>query len=115
MTDLSILQHSLGVDQFGQGNQYRNRYCAGPGCDGWDNLVDMVERGLMTRRDDGPWGGDSMFYVTDAGRAYVAEQSPAPPKLTRSQQRYRRYLDADSHHTFREWLASPFANLNYVA
>jgi hypothetical protein len=115
MSDLSILQHSLGVDQFGQGRQYRNHYCSGAGSTGWDILVEMVERGLMTRRDDGPWGGDSMFYVTDAGRKYVAQHSPPPPKLTRSQQRYQRYCEADCSLTFREWLASPYANLKTPA
>ena len=26
---LEILQHSLGVDQYGRGPQFRNHYCAG--------------------------------------------------------------------------------------
>ena len=26
---LQILQHSLGVDQYGQGEMYRNHFCAG--------------------------------------------------------------------------------------
>jgi hypothetical protein len=42
--------------------------------------------------------------VTDAGKVAMLEQSPKPPKLTRSQQRYRRYLDADAGASFREWL-----------
>lgn len=109
--DLGALQHSLGVDRFGRGEQYRNHFCSGEGCDGYDDLVEMVELGLMTRRESKYLGGNSMFYVTDAGRAYVAEHSPAPPKLSRSQQRYQRYLDADSNLTFRAWLSTPYANM----
>lgn len=34
----------------------------------------------------------------------MGEASPRPPKLTRSQMRYQRFLDADSGVSFREWL-----------
>lgn len=103
--DLHILQHSLGVDQYGRGRQYRNHFCTGPGSLDHPTCLDLTARGLMTRRIAPKFfGGADMFYVTDAGRAYVAEHSPAPPKLSRSKQRYQDYLDADCGIPFGEWI-----------
>lgn len=103
---LHILQHSLGLDDYGQGREYRNHYCAGPGHDSWNLLRELVAEGLMVDRGSRGelTGGDNLFMVTEAGRSHVRDHSPAPPKLTRSQQRYRRFLDADCGLTFREWL-----------
>lgn len=103
---LHILQHSLGVDQFGQGNQYRNRFVTGAGSDDYDDCMELVVAGLMVRRDGAslPFGGMDLFHVTDAGKAFVAEHSPKPPKLTASAKRYRAYLDADCGLSFGEWL-----------
>jgi hypothetical protein len=50
------------------------------------------------------YGGGHCFTVTEAGRSHVRQHSPAPPKFTPSQRRYRDYLEADSGLTFREWL-----------
>ena len=98
---LSILQHALGVDQHGQGPIYRDHFCAG----GKDEPVcrELVEMGYMqtfTRE----WLPYYNCIVTQEGRQAVLDQSPPPPKLTRSQRRYRRFLDADSGLSFREWL-----------
>ena len=102
---LHILQHSLGVDQFGQGKQYRNHFVTGEGSTDYPHCMSAVDAGLMYRRDGSDiTGGMDLFHVTDAGRRYVAAASPAPPKLTRSQQRYRCYLDAESSLSFIEWL-----------
>lgn len=102
---LHVLQHSLGVDQYGRGQQYRDHFCAGPGHTDYETCCGLVADGLMTRRDCLPVVGGTMFYVTRAGRRWMAENSPAPPKLTRSQQRYRDWLAADwSSLTFGEWI-----------
>jgi len=107
MSGLDILQHSLGVDQHGQGRQYRNYFCTGPGSTDYDQCVALVGEGLMTMRKH-PLGAAAddmdLFHVTEAGKAYVAEHSPPPPKLSRAQQRYRQYLDADTCMSFGEWL-----------
>ncbi|AWI09987.1 hypothetical protein [Ereboglobus luteus] len=104
---IHILQHSHGVDQYGRGKQYRNRYIIGPECDGVADLVALVDAGLMI--DHGPRklaGGMHWFAVTQAGIDAVALQSPKPPELTRSQQRYKRYLEvADCFSSFRAFLA----------
>jgi hypothetical protein len=42
--------------------------------------------------------------VTKEGIAAMKELSPKPPVLSRSQRRYRDYLDADCDMTFLEWL-----------
>lgn len=103
--DLHILQHSLGVDEFGRGRQYRNHFVTGPGSVDHPICMDLVKRGLMTRRDGSVLtGGDDLFMVTRAGRDWMSANSPLPPKLTRSQQRYQDYLDEDGCLSFGEWL-----------
>ena len=104
MDKLHILQHSLGVDQYGRGNQYRRHFVTGEGSIDHPVCMALVDAGLMTRCASSPMtGGDDGFLVTDAGRAWMAENSPAPPKLTRSQQRYQDYLNADCGLSFIEY------------
>ena len=104
---IHILQHSLGVDQFGQGNQYRNHFVTGEGSKDYPTCVLAVALGLMTMRAGNDLsGGDDVFFVTDAGKRCMAENSPQPPKLTRSQRRYRDFLEADWFTgSFREWIS----------
>ena len=100
---LEILQHSLGVDQYGQGRQYRNHFYAG----GLDVTTcrELAEIGLMREFASSPLtGGDPAFFVTSEGKRKMAEESPPPPKRTRAQQRYDDYLKEDSSMTFGEWI-----------
>ncbi len=114
---LAILQHSLGLDRYGKGPRIwhgpsdrpmdagatRNHFVAGG--DDVAACRELVAAGLMIERPASELtGGCPLFHVADAGKAYVREHSPALPKLTRSQQRYREFLDADSGLSFLEWL-----------
>jgi hypothetical protein len=98
---LAILQHALGVDQYGQGEMYRNHFCAG----GKDEAIcrELVAMGYMEtfERSYLPYYNCT---VTEAGKAAMLDASPRPPKLTRSQKRYRAYLSADTARSFGEWL-----------
>jgi hypothetical protein len=98
---LEILQHALGVDQYGRGQFTREHFCAGdddePAC---RELVAMGYMQNFTRS----WLPDYNCIVTAAGKAAMLSASPPAPVLTRSQKRYRQYLDADSGLSFREWL-----------
>lgn len=100
---LEILQHALGVDQYGRGQQYRNHYCAG-GEDVAD-CAELVALGYMRsfQREYLPYFNCT---VTDEGKAAMLRESSVAPKLTRSQRRYRYWLDvADAYgYTFGEWL-----------
>jgi hypothetical protein len=103
---LHILQHSLGLDGFGQGTlpPYRRHFVAG-GKD-VDACRELVSLGYMTERDASEVsGGDPVFIVTKAGEAAVQRESPKPPRLTRGQERYRQWLDAATGVSFGEWLA----------
>lgn len=104
--DLHILQHSLGLDQYGRGRSYRNHFVSGPGCDNFGSLCSLVDRGLMQVHGSRGQltGGGHLFRVTDAGRSYVREHSLREPKLTASQRRYRAFLAEDSGMRFGEWL-----------
>lgn len=106
-SQLHILQHSLGVDEYGRGRQYRNHFVTGEGSTDWPDCNALVDSGLMTVRRNHPLCGKSdCFNVTEAGKQYVAEHSPKPPKVSRSKARYKRYLEyGDSFDNFRHFLA----------
>jgi len=101
---LEILQHSLGVDKYGQGEMYRNRFCAGSG----DEPVcrELVALGYVRQHQTTELFPYFNCSVTDAGKQAVREQSPRPPKLTRGQKRYREYLNVSDAFggTFGEFL-----------
>lgn len=102
---LHILQHSLGVDKYGQGKQYRNNFVTDPSSDDGVACGELCKLGYM--KTHGPQalaGGMHYFCVTPQGVDAVALQSPAPPKVSRSRQRYLDFLHADSGMTFKEWL-----------
>lgn len=102
---LHILQHALGLDEFGLGKSYRNHFVTGPDCDDYTTCNGLVERGLMSaRKVSFLHKVDVCFVVTDLGRSVVQAESPAPPKRTRSQRRYLQYLAADSGLSFGEWI-----------
>lgn len=104
---LQVLQHSLGLDQYGKGKQTRNHFVTSPGCTDWDECTAHAAAGRMTRHGPGElYGGDDCycFIVTQAGVSYVRSESPTPPKLTAGQKRYREFLEEDSSLRFGEWL-----------
>lgn len=104
--ELHILQHSLGLDSFGQGRSHRNHFVTDPeGSDG-QKIQKLIELGFML--DLGAQAlasGMHCYKVTPAGVDAVALQSPLPPKLAAGQQRYRRYLRSDGFESFRDFLA----------
>lgn len=102
---LHILQHSLGLDEYGEGKSYRNHFVTGEGSDDFEDCCELVRDGLMVKHAGNALsGGDSIFRVTPKGIDFVAFSSPTRPKLTRSQQRYQSFLDADCGYSFSEWL-----------
>jgi hypothetical protein len=102
---LHIIRHSLGLDDNGQGREYRNRFVTGEGSDNYQLCMGMVSDGLMIRRRGSELtGGDDLFQVTEAGRELEQANRPPVKKLTRSQARYRRFLNADIGWSFREFL-----------
>lgn len=106
---LHIMQHAMGMDEYGRfiRGDYRNHYVIGAGAPAHDECMALVAEGLMVRHAATELtGGMDCFVVTDAGRRWVQNNSPAPPKLTRSQKRYLRFLDEDSGLRFGEWLRS---------
>ena len=99
---LEILQHSLGLDKYGQGEMYRNHFCAG----GEDEVIcrELVALGYMVQHRTTEMLPYFNCSVTDAGKEAVKRESPKAPKLSRSQKRYREFLRADSDMKFGEWL-----------
>lgn len=105
---LRFLQHSLGCDQYGRGEQSRNHFVTDESGRDGEVCLQLVAMGLMS--NDGPralCGGMSVFHVTAEGKEQMRSQSPSPPppeKLSRGKRKYRDYLSADSGLKFREWL-----------
>lgn len=107
---LRILQHSLGVNEYGEGNQYRNHFVTSPEIPDGKLCEELVSLGMMTSQ--GPRalaGGMHCYNVTPQGIDAVALQSPVRPprpKLTRSQQRYRDYLESETSDSFSQWIGA---------
>ena len=100
-SQVHTLQHALGVDEHGQGNMFRNHYVGGT-----KECRPLVALGFMTEHPASELtGGDPWFRVTESGKKAMLAESPKPPKLTRSQRRYREYLkSADCFESFKEYL-----------
>jgi hypothetical protein len=98
---LEILQHALGVDKYGRGEMYRNHFCAGG--DDEATCRELVALGYMRtfERSYLPYYNCT---VTESGKSAMLAESPTPPKLSRSQKRYRAFLRADTGRPFGEWL-----------
>jgi len=80
---LSVLIHATGADRCANRTDlevgWRNRYCCGPGHEGWDSCREAVTLGLMGADPDAEWvGKDTLYYATTAGldvaRAWVADR-----------------------------------------
>lgn len=101
---LHILQHSLGLNQYGQGAQCRNHYVAGG--DAADKCRELVALGYMHEHSASVLtGGEPCFTVTARGEEAVRTESLPAPKLTRGQQRYRDYVRvADCFESFGHYL-----------
>lgn len=101
-----ILRHSLGLASTGHGLQYRNYFCDAAG--GCADMQALVAAGLMEAGHKINGGQDQYFFVTPAGIAAATDPAAAGlapvPKLSRSAQRYRDFLHADSGMKFGEWL-----------
>jgi hypothetical protein len=104
---LHVLQHSLGVDGFGRGNHYRNRYVCDPGNPEIESLLALGLMEDVTRQVRTSMDGMHCYVVTDAGKRAMFANSPRPPKLTRSEKRWARFVDSGAKEvgwSFPEWL-----------
>lgn len=104
---LEILQHSLGLDQYGRGAATRNHFCAG--ADDEPTCRELIALGYMRQHRTTEVFPYFNCSVTKAGESAARAESPAPPKLTRSQRRYREFLRADSGMSFLEWIRADAA------
>jgi len=88
-SERDILTHCLGYNYSPQ--QERNQYLTEVGSADCHVCMALVKRGLMTKGGTVDLGvAETVFTATPAGEALV---KPRPRIMTRSQRRYRRYLD----------------------
>lgn len=106
---LEILQHALGVDEYGITPKgytpyTRNHFCAGDRDE--ENCRALVAMGFMVQHETTEWLPYFNCSVTTEGMKAMHLSSAKPPVLTRSQKRYQEYLDfSDAFDcTFRQWL-----------
>jgi hypothetical protein len=98
---LQILQHSLGVDEYGRGEMYRNSFCAG----GKDEDVcrELIALGYMQQHQTTEMYPYFNCSVTDSGKAAMRAESPKPPKLTRGQRLNRLQTPEAKKELLRRW------------
>ena len=103
---LQILQHSLGVDQYGLGERYRNHFVTDDDSKDGQNCNELVALGLMSREppQGDISGGMPIFRVTTTGISVMMIESPKPPKISASQRRYQSYLAEEPGIPFGQWL-----------
>lgn len=106
---LQILQHALGVGDYGDKESHRNHFVSGEGGSDHKACLSLVDLGLMRVHvmSKGLTGGDDCFTVTPKGIDYVALNSPMrppEPKMTRGQKRYREYQLSECCESFAEWM-----------
>jgi hypothetical protein len=98
---IHILQHSLGITD---GKiEYRNYYATDPND---ADCLELERLGFMISRPCPIDDSLRYFHVTEAGKKVAYDNLPPPPKLTRSQKRYQRWLDLDgcTGQTFSEYI-----------
>lgn len=100
---LHVLQHALGADQYGRVGE-RNSFVASLGSDDWRTCLELTNEGLMYNHGHREVFQGECFTVTAQGKIAMRAACPKPPKLSRSQQRYRRWRAADCGLSFIEWL-----------
>ena len=82
---LHVLQHSLGLDQYGRGSMYRSHFVTGEGSIDHPICMQLVALGFMSRRANVELcGGSDVFNVTEAGKQATIANSPKPLKLESS-------------------------------
>lgn len=91
---LHVLQHSLGVDEFGQGMPYRDYFVTSGGSKDHKICESLVAMGLMTNCGTKTFLQGDVFRVTGEGMKACSVMSPEPPRKTAAQRRYSKYRAA---------------------
>lgn len=107
-SDYKILHHALGISAE-QRKPYRNHYVTGDGCSNMQQIQRLCAAGLMVKAICPGFlsNSDQLFLVTEEGRNEAMRTLPNQPTLTRSQKRYRRYLQYGSDESFIDWMRNP--------
>ncbi|MCK9154484.1 MAG: hypothetical protein M0P12_00070 [Paludibacteraceae bacterium] len=101
--ELKILRHSLGTDWEGNLTWHRNFY--DPAGEDISICESLLAKGYMTKeKTPTAFIGNNLFYVTEKGKQFVRENEPVKKVLTRSQERYRKFIRENSCLDFGEWL-----------
>lgn len=118
---IEILQHALGVGEYADKPSTRNHFVTGEGDRDFQDCQALVKQGFMAVRSMAKelTGGGTCFVVTEEGRSHMLanrKTRPAAPKLTRSQERYARFLEYgdvfDSFLSYCRWDAQPERSWN---
>jgi len=66
-SQLDMMRHTVGLDRGKK--PYRNHYSSADGCTGIDELLELVDMGLMTKRRNrlDEMGESYIFNLTDSG------------------------------------------------
>jgi len=99
-----LMHHTAGMISGEKRNWFA---CSAEGRD-YEELSILVSRGFASVRNAPQWSGDDVvFSLTASGLMHAKDKLPEPEpvkKLTRSQQNYKNYLDADCGLTFADYM-----------
>lgn len=105
---VEILQHTIGANEYGEipRGYDRNHFVTDEATADWPLCQELVALGMMEQRTPHvSAGGSPWFSATSAGKNAAIEHAKPRPKLTRSQERYQRYLSVgDLFENFRQFL-----------
>lgn len=97
---IELMQHALGISEHNR-EPYRNYFLAGEGHTDNPTWQKLVEEGLAKAGPAPKWScGDTVYEVTDEGKALAIAALPAAKKRTR----YDEYLRSEVCESFWEWL-----------
>lgn len=103
---IDIIRHTLGCDQFGNG-EYRNYFAAGQTGKDHQTFEEFVGLGIAVKNPRFPSeisGGSDVYHITGWGKDLFLSQCPKPLRKTRAQLKYEKWIEEDSGRTFAEFL-----------
>lgn len=69
-----FVRHAIGFDGRSK-TTYRNHFVVGPGTDGYEDWMDLVQKGYAKRREGSAIsGGDDVFWVTRETALFVCNK-----------------------------------------
>jgi len=85
-----LMHHTCGLSN----GESRNWFVTNPTSKDGVEFEKLINGGLAIKQAAPSWAGDKVIYsLTEKGKQIAKDTMPKPPKLTRGQKRYKRFLE----------------------